>query len=150
MQVKEVKPINFIYYRTETRVDNLINFLPIAQEIYKEAVDHKLRITGPVHWHYVGFTGEQDQTFTLEIALPVAEVLPGYDGKFHFKRTQPFKCVSLVHEGDWNEIPVAYNKMMQFITKHRMQPSAVNREIYVNTDFHSSDANVTEIQVGIN
>ena len=39
MQVKEVKPINFIYYRTETKVDNLINLLPVAKEIYREAVD---------------------------------------------------------------------------------------------------------------
>ena len=149
MQVKEVKPINFIYYRTETSVDALINFLPVAKEIYREAVDQDLRITGPVHWHYIGFTGHEER-FTLEIALPVAEVLPGYDGKFHFKRTQPFKCVSLIHEGGWNEIPNTYNKMMQFITKHKMEPSSINREIYVNSDFYSPEANVTEIQVGIN
>ena len=150
MQVKEVRPINFIYYRTETMVDNLINLIPVAKEIYREAVDHDLHITGPVHWHYIGFTGDQKQPFTLEIALPVAEVLPGYDGKFHFKRTQPFKCVSVIHEGGWSEIPFTYNKMMQFITKHKMEPSSINREIYVNTDFYSADANVTEIQIGIN
>ena len=150
MQVKEVKPINFIYYRTETKVDNLINLVPVAKEIYREAVDHDLHITGPVHWHYIGFTGDQKQPFTLEIALPVAEVLPGYDGKFHFKRTQPFKCVSLIHEGGWSEIPFTYSKMMQFISKHKMEPSSINREIYVNTDFYSPDANVTEIQIGIN
>jgi len=39
---------------------------------------------------------------------------------------------------------------MQFITKHKMEPSSINREIYVNTDFYSADANVTEIQIGIN
>lgn len=150
MQVKEVKPINFIYYRTETKVDNLINLVPVAKEIYREAVNCDLHITGPVHWHYIGFTGDEHQPFILEIALPVAEVLPAYDGKFHFKRTQPFKCVSLIHEGGWNEIPSTYNKMMQFITKHKMEPSSLNREIYINGDFYSPEANVTEIQIGIN
>ena len=149
MQVKEVKPINFIYYRTETKMDDLINLLPVAKEIYREAVEQDLRITGPVHWHYIGFASNQKQTFTLEIALPVAEVLPDYDGKFHFKRTQPFKCVSWIHEGGWSEIPLAYDKMMQFITRHKLEPSSITREIYVNSDFHTPDANVTEIQIGI-
>jgi hypothetical protein len=31
-----------------------------------------------------------------------------------------------------------------------MEPSSISREIYVNTDFYSPDANVTEIQIGIN
>jgi hypothetical protein len=47
------------------------------------------------------------------------------------------------------EIPHTYNKMMQFISKQRMEPSLMNREIYVNSDFHVPEANVTEIQIGI-
>jgi effector-binding domain-containing protein len=149
MQVKEVKPINFMYYRTETKVSELIHLLPVAQEIYREAVNHDLNITGPVHWHYFGFTGDESKSFTLEIALPVGRVISEYDGKFHFKRTEPFKCVSLVHEGAWNEIPSTYDKMMQFLAKHKLEPLAVNREIYVNADFNTPEANVTEIQIGI-
>lgn len=150
MEVKEIKPINFIYYRTETTIGKLSNFIPVAREIYREAVAYDLHITGPVHWHYWGFMGEGLQPFTLEIALPVAEVVPGYDGKFHFKRTHPFKCVSFIHEGGWNEIPMVYNKLMQFVYKHKLAPSTVSREIYINSDFHSPDANITEIQIGIN
>jgi effector-binding domain-containing protein len=148
MQVKEVKPINFIYYRTITTVENLVNLIPVAKEIYREAVNNDLHISGPIHWHYNEFTGH-DKPFTLEIALPVGDVLSDYDGKFHFKRTEPFKCVAEIHEGGWTEIPNTYNKMMQFISKQRMEPSSMNREIYVNSDFHTPDANVTEIQIGI-
>jgi effector-binding domain-containing protein len=150
MQVKEVRPINFIYYRTETKISELVKLLPVAKEIYREAVEHDLHITGPVHWHYIGFTGDESKQFTLEIALPVASVIPDYDGKFHFKRTAPFKCVSSIHEGAWNEIPYTYDKMKQFIFKHKLEASAMNREIYVNSDFDSPDANVTEIQIGLN
>jgi len=149
MLVKEIKPINFLYYSTETRVENLVHMIPIAQELYREAVEANVQITGPIHWHYNGFSGDVTKPFQLEIALPVSEILPEYDGKFHFKRTQPFKCVSTIHEGSWSDIPNTYAKLIQFINKHKMEPSLLNREIYINSDFQQNDANVTEIQMGL-
>ena len=149
MLVKEVRPINFLYYRTETTVDNLVHLVPMAKELYREVVAIDVHITGPIHWHYNGFSGDVAKPFQLEIALPVAEILSEYDGKFHFKRTQPFKCVSMIHEGNWSDIPNAYGKLIQFINKHKMEPSLLNREIYINSDFQQPDANVTEIQMGL-
>jgi effector-binding domain-containing protein len=150
MQVKAVKPISFLFFRTETTISELSQYLLVGQELFKEAVLHKLTITGPIHWHYFGFTGDVSKPFVLEISLPVGEVEEEYDGKFHFKRTESFRCVSFVHEGGWMEIPQSYGKMMEFVTKQNLQPIAVNREIYVNVDFKDSQANVTEIQIGIN
>jgi effector-binding domain-containing protein len=148
MQVKEVKPINFLHHRALTTVDQLAALIPVAREIYREAVERDLHITGPMHWHYLEFSG-LDKPFTLEISLPVSHVLPDYDGKFHFKRTQLFKCVSHIHEGDWLDLPRTYNEMMQFIDKNKMDLTANNREIYINADFQDSDANITEVQIGI-
>src|SRR5687768_1681205 len=105
MQIKEVKPINFFYYSTETTVKDLEKYIPIGQELFAEAVRNKLAITGPIHWHYYGFDGDENKRFTLEVALPVGAVLQAYDGKFHFKRTDMFKCVTTVHEGGWLDIP---------------------------------------------
>ncbi|MCI0750990.1 MAG: GyrI-like domain-containing protein [Flammeovirgaceae bacterium] len=149
MVIKEVKPINFLFFRTEAKVSELGNLLPVSRKLFKEAVDKNLSITGPVHWHYFGFEGDENKPFTLEISLPVAEVLSDYDGEFHFKRSEPFKCVSLFHEGSWNSLPASYGKLMSFIQTHHLHPVANNREIYVNADFVHPDANVTEIQVGI-
>lgn len=149
MQIKNVSPINFLFFRAETRVDELEKFLPVAQELFAEAVRNGIRITGPVHWHYFGFMGDVSQSFTLEVALPVSDVPQDYDGKFHFKRTEPFKCVSLVHEGNWLDLPQSYGKLMQFMNEQQLQPTAVNRELYVNADFNYPEANVTEIQVGV-
>ena len=149
MQIKQVKPINFLFFRTETRISELNNFLPVAQELFKEAVLHHLTITGPIHWHYFGFTGDESKPFTLEISLPVSELPQDYDGKYHFKRTEPFKCVSVVHEGSWYEMPQTYGKLMQFVGDHKLIPNAVNREIYINSDFNHPEANVTEIQMGV-
>ena len=149
-QLKELKPINFLFYRAETKVSELAQFFPIAKDLFKEAVRLDIHVTGPVHWHYFGFTGDEKESFTLEIALPVAQVVDEYDGKFHFKRTENYKCVTLIHEGAWDSIPQSYGKIMQFVAENGLQPLGTNRELYINADFTSPEANVTQIQLGVN
>ena len=149
MQIKEIKPANFLFSRTETTVAELGSHLPTGQRLFAEAVKRQLTITGPIHWHYIGFDGDLTKRFTLEIALPVAEVLPEYDGPFHFKRTESFRCVSALHEGAWHEIPTTYEKLMGFMHANSLQPVALNREIYVQVDFSQPEANFTLIQMGI-
>ena len=147
--VKEIRPINFLYFRTETYVDQLAKLFIVAKDLYKEAVKYDLHVTGPIHWHYFGFIGDVSKPFTLEIALPVSEIVPAYDGAFHFKRTELFKCVTLTHEGKWSDLPDSYGKMMKFIGEKNLTPLAVNREVYINSDFADQEANVTEIQIGV-
>lgn len=148
ISIKHVKPINFLYFRQETKVDELYKFIPVAKDLFREAVAKDLHVTGPVHWHYFGFV-DPAQSFTLEIALPVDRVVADYDGIFHFKRTEPFKCVSLVHEGAWLDIPTSYQKAFQFIEQQKLSAIGVNRELYINSDFEDLTANVTEIQIGV-
>jgi effector-binding domain-containing protein len=149
MKIKEVKPINFLFFRTETKINELEQFFPVGQQLFNEAIKNKLFITGPVHWHYYGFYGDPAQSFTLEISVPVSDVIEEYDGPFHFKRTEPFKCVTTVHEGSWLDCPASYGKLMEFIAQQNLQPIAANREIYVNVDFKDPSANTTEIQIGV-
>jgi effector-binding domain-containing protein len=150
MKVKSIKPINFLFFRTETKVSELWQFIPVGQDLYKEAVDHQLQIMGPIQWHYFGFSGDESKTFTLEVSLPVGDVEEAYDGKFHFKRTDPFKCISEIHEGGWLEIPKTYGKIFQFMQEQNLAPISVNREIYIQSDLKDPEANTTEILVGIN
>lgn len=149
MQIKEVKPGNFLFFRVETTVSELVSYLPVAQSLYEEAVQQKLRINGAVHWHYVGFAGDVSAKFTLEICLPVDRVPVEYDGKFHFKRTEPFRCISLVHEGSWYDIPESYGKILQYAGQHNLVPVGNNRETYIHIDLEMPEANVTEIQLGV-
>jgi len=145
--VKEIKPINFLYFRAETHVEQLLNFVPVARDLFKEAVNYNLHVTGPIHWHYFGFSASG--LFTLEISLPVSDVIPEYDGNFHFKRTDFFKCVALTHEGGWDTLSGSYKKLDEFMKHEHLQPGDVVREVYINTDFKDPNANVTEIQFGI-
>lgn len=145
---KQVQPISFLFFRTETSLAELGNFFHIAPELYAEASVLKLQVTGPIHWHYLNFI-DHTKPFTLEIALPVAESLREYDGKFHFKRTGDFACISLMHDGNWQEMGASYEKLIGFVNTNGLKPSGVNREIYVNVDFVNPSANVTEIQLGL-
>jgi len=148
-EVKEVRPINFLYHRTEVKVSDLINQIPVAKELFREAVKLDLHPTGPIHWHYIGFTGVASKPFLLEVCLPVANVPNDYDGPFHFKRTENFKSVSLVHEGGWTDIPRSYEILMKYVQQYDCQPVGITRELYINADFADPLANVTEIQMGI-
>lgn len=147
--IKEVRPINFLYFRTEAYVHELLNFVPVARDLYREAVNYNLHVTGPIHWHYFGFTGDASCPFTLEISLPVSDVIAEYDGAFHFKRTETFRCVSLTHEGGWDSLPASYDKLMEFISTMGFDPTGVTREIYINSDFKDPVSNITDIQIGI-
>lgn len=148
-KVKVIRPINFLFHRAEVKISDLATQIPLAKELFKESVRLNLHPSGPIHWHYLGFTGDESKPFTLEICLPVATIPGDYDGKFHFKRTENFKSVSLLHEGSWLDIPKSYGKLMQFIQQNNLRPVGVNREIYINADFVEPDANITEIQMGI-
>src|SRR5688572_2583152 len=123
MKVKEIKPISFLFFRTETTLNELGNFFMVGQDLFQEAVTNKLMITGPIHWHYFGFEGDATKPFTLEISLPVAEVPQDYDGRFHFKRTESFKCVTAIHDGDWLKMGTCYGKMMEFMTSQKLIPN---------------------------
>ena len=146
---KQVQPISFLFFRTETTLGELGNFFHVANELYTEALKYKLNVTGPIHWHYFGFMGDATRPFTLEISLPVSEILADYDGPYHFKRTESFACISLIHEGNWLAMTGSYQKIMEYAVSNGLTPSGVNRELYVNVDFVNAEANVTEIQFGI-
>lgn len=147
-ELKTIKPITFLFYRTETTMAELINQLTIGQQLYKEAVDQHLLIGGPIHWHYSNFEGPE-KPFTLEVALPVDKSIPDYDGPFHFKRTEDFACACLTHEGKWSDLPKSYDKLVEFANKQGKTPLPIAREIYVQADIENQESNITEIQLGI-
>ncbi len=146
---KEIRPINFLFQRAEVKVSDLIDQIPIAKELFKEAVKLDLHPTGPIHWHYIGFTGVASKPFLLEVCLPVANVPNDYEGACHFKRTENCKSISIVHEGSWTEIPKSYELLMKCVEQHDYQLIGITREVYINADFADPLDNVTEIQMGI-
>ena len=146
---KEIRPISFIFRRTDVKISNLISEIPVAKELFKETVKLDLHPTGRIHWHCIGLTRIPSKPFVLEICLPIANGPNEYDGAFHFKRTENLKSISLVHEVSWSEIQ-SYEILIKYAQQQDYQANGVTRELYINGDLTDPVANVTEIQLGIN
>jgi len=150
MQIKTQPALNFLYARFETTIPHMMEkAAPLVPQLLQEILDHQLQLCGPVYWNYFGFSGDESQPFTLEVAIPVAQPKQTYAGKFSFRRCAPFRCVEATHEGRWDRIPETYGKMMAFIGQNQLMPTLENREMYVNVDFEFLEANTTVIRMGI-
>ena len=147
-ELKTIKPITFLFHRVETNMADLINHVPVSKQLYREALDRNLMIGGPIHWHYINFEGPE-KPFILEVALPVDKSIEDYDGPYHFKRTEEYNCACLTHEGKWDDLPKSYDKLVEFLNRQGKTPLTTAREIYVQADFNNQEANVTEIQLGV-
>ncbi len=151
IEIKTKHPVNFLYHLEETTVQELYQFIErqVPLQVQKEAVKNGMWITGPVYWNYFGFTGDETKPFLLEIAVPVAELKDDYKGTFKQRRSETFKCITAIHEGDWLKMPETYGKMFEFIKANQLTPTGNNRELYINADFGSAEANITQVQIGI-
>ena len=150
MQIKEIKPINFFYFQTETKITELSKLVgSVAKSLNLEAANLGLDVTGPAYWIYTGFEGDFNKSFTLQIAIPVADFPKDYKGEYKMKRTENFKCLSAEHYGNWLNMTQTYGKLMEYLQSHQLKPTRINREIYINCDFKDPEANYTEIQIGI-
>lgn len=150
MQIKTQAPISFLYQRIETTIAEMMEQSALLiPQLLRELLDQQLQLCGPVYWNYFGFTGDESKPFTLEIALPVMQPQQNYVGKFALRQSAPFRCVEVVHEGPWDQIPATYGKLMNFMAEHQLMPTFENRELYVNADFSNPQANITLIRMGI-
>jgi effector-binding domain-containing protein len=150
MQIREIQPIHFLYFKTETKLSKLSDFVgKVPKALQLEAAKLGLLVTGPNYWSYFNFYGNPNEFFTLEISLPVDALPVNYTGEFLLKTTTLFKCLSTHHEGNWLDMPTTYNKLMTYISHHQLTPNGENRELYINCDFENPAANFTEIQIGL-
>lgn len=150
MQIKTINPLNLLYFSTQTKVNDLEQYVGvIGERLYKAAVENNMGINGPQYWLYGGFDGNEDTLFTLEIALPVERMAENYTGEFNLKSTEHFKCVWTIHEGGWMKIPETYGKIFSFIEANQLKPTQSGREIYIHADLDDPDNMLTMIQVGI-
>lgn len=149
MQIREIKPFPVICHSVVTDLSGLSALAgPVAKELYSEAVKHELEIAGPVFWSYFGFNGDPASKFRLEIALPLM-VGKKVKTSFELKETAPFTCISTVHEGNWYEIPKAYEALHAQLAAGGRQATGDSRELYIHSNIYRQEVNVTEIQLGI-
>jgi len=150
MEIKNISPINFLYFSTETKITDMEQYVGIiGQRLHKEAAQYNMHVIGPQYWMYDGFTGNEEEFFTLEIALPIESFPADYSGDFKLKNMDNFRCVQTLHEGDWRKIPATYGRIFKFINENKLTPTNKNREVYIHADMDTLESLLTLIQVGV-
>lgn len=148
MQIKTQNSFSALCFSAQTNMSGIFKYVRVkARELYKDAADNNLEVTGPVYWIYTGMDGHPDTIFTLDIVLPVTKPRE-YKGNFKLTATASIKCFSAFHLGNWEKLPVTYGQLFMETAKKNYSPSGVCREVYIHMDFENPDNNITEVQVG--
>ena len=149
MQIKTQPSMTVLFSTHETSLRELLKYVGTAvKELYKQVVELDLLITGPQYWFYYGADGKPDTRFTLEIAIPVQGKLPAVLPS-NIKQLPPFKCLSAVHEGPWDDLSLLYPKMMQYIGEKGLPLNGIVSEAYQQIDFAAPENNLTEVHIGL-
>ncbi|GLU51033.1 GyrI-like domain-containing protein [Dyadobacter frigoris] len=151
MELKKIHPMQVLCFETKTKLSEIGEYVRVvAHKMYQAAVQNDLEITGPVYWIYDGMDGNPETVFSLTIALPITfkeKELNNSD--FKLKSLRSFQCATTQHLGDWGKLGETYGTLIPKILSSGLTMSGENREIYLNIDFQNTEANITEIQIGI-
>lgn len=148
MIIKETSPFNALTFKTQATLPELSKYGSVANELCNEAAKQGIKPNGPLQWNYYGIDGKPETVFTLEITLPVQEENVEVPG-FEWKQVPSFKCLSLVHEGPWENLPQSYNKAMGYLAENGLSMTYECREVYLTMNPEKGADNTTEIQIGI-
>jgi effector-binding domain-containing protein len=148
MIIKETQPFNALTFTTQATLPELSKYGLIGQKLCSEAERLGIQPGGALQWNYFGIDGKPETVFTLEIALPVQEEKIEVPG-FEWKQVPSFKCLSLVHEGPWENLPQSYNKAMGYLAENGLSMTYECREVYLTMNPEKGADNTTEIQIGI-
>lgn len=149
MEIKTQKSFTALSFSVQTNLAGMLQYVRVkARELYKDAANNNLEVTGPVYWIYTGMDGRPETMFTLDIVIPVSKP-EAYNGKFAIATVAPLKCLSSIHEGNWEKLAETYTRLFTEIGKKNYIPTGVCREVYLHMDFDDATNNITEVQVGI-
>lgn len=148
MIIKETQPFNALTFTTQATLPELSKYGLVGQKLCSEAERLGIQPGGALQWNYFGIDGKPETVFTLEVALPVQEKDVDVEG-FEWKEIPSFKCLSLVHEGPWENLLQSYEKAMGYLSASGLTMTDECREIYLTMDLEETANNTTEIQIGI-
>lgn len=149
MQIKTQNSFQALCFTAQTNMAGIFKYVRVkARELYKDAANNNLEVTGPVYWIYTGMDGHPDTIFNLDIVLPVVKPRE-YQGNFKLTEVAPIKCLSAIHLGTWEKLPETYGQLFMETGKKNYSPTGICREVYIHMDFEYTENNITEVQVGI-
>ncbi|GAB4054895.1 GyrI-like domain-containing protein [Spirosoma litoris] len=149
LSAKEIQPFTALTFTTRTTLQTLSQYAPsVAMELYQEASQLNLNITGPIHWIYTDVTGDPTREFQLEIVLPIQQTGDQSD-RFSYQVYPAFRCLSYTHTGPWSDFGELYDALFGQFHRDGNQTNGDVREVYSVVDLEHMEKCVTEIQIGL-
>ncbi len=146
MEIKQVNQTKVFGKEVKTTLKKIGEHVKVLPEsILVEMNQRGFKIEGPQVWIYRGSDGNPETEFDLLVGFPVSE--KAMDHKI--TALDNFKCVTLMHKGDWAKFPESYGKIIGDLHQKGLQMSGECREVYHQVDFENIENNLTEIQVGV-
>ena len=123
---------------------------PLAYGIMKEIESHGITPVGPMEYIYIGASGDLDNIFDLDIAIPVSDSEANQKSQYETRNLEDYKCMSYTHKGSLDGLAQVYNDLFEKINKSGAKPTNEVREVYQVWEGPTSEKNVVEIQIGLN
>jgi effector-binding domain-containing protein len=154
MRIQTIPALTYLCAPAETSFDKMAEpVVATFDKIFAAASEAKLLIARPTmlvyqdnpHFH-------PDKPFKMEIGIVVGDdtKLPdGVGAELKLRRTEPFKCATILYTGPVDQQGQAYQKLIPALTAAGLTPTGEEREMCLYWEGLESKHNVFFMQVGI-
>jgi hypothetical protein len=151
MNVQSFPPLNYYHVATEASFDTLGDAVGKAmKELAEAAQGGAVRGGGPsmIVYDDAHFAAKPDRGFKVQIGVLAAEGARPV-GNFQLRKTEPFKCATVLYTGHVPGQGLAYQKLYPAIARAGLTRTNEERAMCLYWESHDSPNNVFLIQVGI-
>lgn len=110
------------------------------------ARDSGLEVEGPFHYFYIGFSGDVNEEFTLELAVPVSGEGTAPAG-FELRDDPEQRVFATDYRGAMSGIGEGWHGLVEAFQASGLRRTGTSREVYRTWVGYDSPENVTELQI---
>jgi effector-binding domain-containing protein len=148
MRQQTLPAMTLLYGSEQTTFSKMFDvMMKLLPPVSKALEDKSARSNGSCVFIYHNMNME-DKPFTLDVGWMVADDTKVV-GELKVKKTEPFKCATVLFTGSLGNIAKAYEKVMAGLGAAGLTPSGESREYYLFWDGAESPNNVVMIAVGV-
>ena len=152
MRVQTIPALTYLYFPIETSFEKMGE--PVVDgfnKVFRAAADSKLLIARPTIITYEGgphVNFDKAKLFKAQVGIVVADNTQAA-GEAKVRKTEPFKCATILYTGTVNDQGKAYEKLIPAMKAAGLVPTGEEREMCLYWEGVDSSNNVFFMQVGV-
>jgi effector-binding domain-containing protein len=152
MRVQTIPSLTYLYVPIEASFEKMGE--PVVDgynKVFAAASEAKLLIARPTMITYEGgphVNWSLTKTFKAQVGIVVEDNTEGA-GEAKVRKTEPFKCATILYTGTVNDQGKAYEKLIPAMKAAGLQPTGEEREMCLYWEGVESANNVFFMQVGV-